>query len=215
MLSLLFSDPTQLLFWAGALLTAITVHEFAHAYSADRLGDPTPRVQGRLTLNPIRHLDPIGTIALLLVGFGWGKPVQFDPYNLENPRRDAAIISFAGPLSNILLAVALSGTFYILSSLGLITLSTLPIFTPFIYLNVLLAVFNLVPIHPLDGGKILVGLLPPEDARSFDAFLKQYGLFILLILILPIFQGRPLIFYLIGPSINFLLNFFLPGPRLI
>lgn len=215
MLNLLFSDPIQLLFWLGALLTAITIHEFAHAYSADRLGDPTPRVQGRLTLNPLAHLDLIGTLALLLVGFGWGKPVQFDPYNLENPRRDAAIISFAGPLSNILLAAALSGTFYILSTLGLITLSTLPVFTPFIYLNVLLAVFNLVPIHPLDGGKILVGLLPSEEARSFDAFLKQYGMLILLFLILPIFQGRPLVFYLIGPSINFLLNLLIPGPRLI
>jgi len=102
------SNPMSLLFVAAALLSAITVHEFAHAFMAERLGDPTPRLQGRLTLNPLAHLDPLGTLMLFIIGFGWGKPVQFDPYNLKNPRRDAALISFAGPLSNIILASILS-----------------------------------------------------------------------------------------------------------
>src|SRR3989344_4785860 len=100
----LLTNPIELLFIVPTLLIAITVHEFAHAFSADRLGDPTPRLQGRLTLNPLAHLDPLGTIMLFLVRFGWGKPVQFDPFNLRNPRRDAAIISLAGPLANVVLA---------------------------------------------------------------------------------------------------------------
>ncbi len=95
MLDTLFSNPLIFTGWLVSLVIAITVHEFAHAFAADRLGDPTPRLQGRLTLNPLSHLDPLGTILLILVRFGWGKPVQFDPYNLENPRRDSAIISFA------------------------------------------------------------------------------------------------------------------------
>ena len=116
MLELLATNPILFLVWVAALLTAITIHEFAHAYSADRLGDPTPRSQGRLTLNPLAHLDPLGTLMLILVRFGWGKPVQFDPYNLANPKRDAAIISFAGPLSNLILATILSIILRLVSS---------------------------------------------------------------------------------------------------
>jgi len=201
MLSFLFSNPVLFLIWAGALLTAITVHEFAHAWSADRLGDPTPRLQGRLTLNPLAHLDPIGTLMLLLVRIGWGKPVQFDPFNLKNPKRDAAIISLAGPASNIILAVVLA---------IILRLTQSPIIPPFIILNIVLAIFNLIPIHPLDGGKILVGLLPPTDAAKVDLFLKQYGLFILILLVFPIFGNSP-VFYIISPVINFILSILLPG----
>ena len=103
MLGVLFNNPLSFLFWLVALAMAITIHEFAHAYTADRLGDPTPRLQGRLTLNPLAHLDPLGTLMLLLVRFGWGKPVQFDPFNLKNPRKDGALISLAGPASNLLI----------------------------------------------------------------------------------------------------------------
>ncbi|MEK7065464.1 MAG: site-2 protease family protein, partial [Patescibacteria group bacterium] len=99
MLDQLATNPLGFLFWLIALVVAITIHEFSHAYAADRLGDPTPRLQGRLTLNPLAHLDPLGTLMLLIARFGWGKPVVFDPFNLRHPRRDAAIISFAGPLS--------------------------------------------------------------------------------------------------------------------
>src|SRR3990167_795118 len=108
MLGELFNNPFAFFSWLIALITAITIHEFSHAWSADRLGDPTPRSQGRLTLNPLAHLDPLGTLMMLLVKFGWGKPVQFDPYNLKNPKRDAAIISFAGPFSNLILASILA-----------------------------------------------------------------------------------------------------------
>ena len=98
----------ETLYFLFGLIIAITVHEFAHALLADRLGDPTPRSQGRLTLNPLAHLDPLGTLMLFLFRFGWGKPVIFDPYNLAHPRRDAGIISLAGPASNILLATILA-----------------------------------------------------------------------------------------------------------
>ncbi len=202
MLGFFFESPVLFLIWTVALLTAITIHEFAHALIADRLGDPTPRLQGRLTLNPLAHLDPIGTVLLLLVGFGWGKPVQFDPYNLDNPRRDAALISVAGPVSNIVLASVLSLVFRFYPS---------TLIVPFVVLNVSLALFNLIPVHPLDGGKILVGLVSSKEARVLDAFLMRYGMIMLLLMILPIFGGNSLISIVILPVRNFLLSLYLPG----
>jgi len=206
----------------AALLVAITIHEFAHAYAAERLGDPTPRLQGRLTLNPLAHLDPVGTflpIFLILIGspfiFGWGKPVQFDPFNLENPRRDAAIISIAGPISNIILASFLSILLRLVASPFSPFFFLANIIPPFIILNVVLAVFNLIPIHPLDGGKILVGLLPPKDAHTVDTFLRRYGLMLLLLIIFPIFGSRSLISTFLSPVINFLLGIYLPSGSLV
>ncbi len=210
MLGFLFTDPIQFLIWALALLSAVTVHEFAHAWTAVKFGDPTPKLQGRLTLNPLAHLDPLGTLMLLLVRFGWGKPVQFDPFNLKNPRRDAAVISLAGPASNLLFASILS---------ILLRFSQMPfspfaqvsiLIQPFIMLNVVLAVFNLIPVHPLDGGKILVGLLPPGDAARADLFMSKYGIFILILLVFPVF-GSSFVFTMISPIINFLLNIYIPG----
>jgi len=208
MLGFLFTDPIQFLIWALALLSAVTVHEFAHAWTAVKFGDPTPKLQGRLTLNPLAHLDPLGTLMLLLVRFGWGKPVQFDPF--KTPRRDAAVISLAGPASNLLFASILS---------ILLRFSQMPfspfaqvsiLIQPFIMLNVVLAVFNLIPVHPLDGGKILVGLLPPGDAARADLFMSKYGIFILILLVFPVF-GSSFVFTMISPIINFLLNIYIPG----
>ncbi len=211
MLNTLLSDPIQFLIGIAALLVAITIHEFAHAYAADRLGDPTPRAQGRLTLNPLAHLDLVGTVLLLIARFGWGKPVQFDPYNLENPRRDTAIISFAGPLSNIILASLLALVLHLLFQTGNINELSGTILIQFIVLNVSLAVFNLVPIHPLDGGKILIGLLPDDIAAQWDKILSQYGMYILIILVFPILTSHPLIWSFISPTINFILNLLVPG----
>ena len=209
MLDFLFTDPTLFLILGLALLVAITIHEFAHALAADQLGDPTPRLQGRLTLNPFAHLDPLGTLMLVIIGFGWGKPVQFDPFNLKNPRRDAAIISFAGPLSNIALASILS----IILRFATTPFSPAPLIiitSYFISFNVTLAVFNLLPIHPLDGGKILVGLLPPKEAHEVDMFMQRYGMIILLLLIFPVFGGVSLVSNIISPIRNILLNIYFP-----
>lgn len=210
MLDFLFTDPRMFLFWIIALVVAVTIHEFSHAFAADKLGDPTPRVQGRLTLNPLAHLDPLGTLMLLLVRFGWGRPVQFDPFNLANPRRDAAIISFAGPASNLILASLLALFFRLSVNFSQLPLLVFEILAPVIYLNVLLAVFNLVPIHPLDGGKILVGLLSAESAAVWDKFLQQYGLVLLVFILLPFFGGTSLVSIIIGPTVGFILNLLLP-----
>lgn len=209
MLSQLFQNPIIFFVWAFALVVAITIHEFAHAYVADHLGDPTPRSQGRLTLNPLAHLDPIGTLMMLLTRFGWGKPVQFDPFNLQNPRRDAALISLAGPASNLLLATLLSLSVRFLSTFNFSLLIFNLFAVPVIVLNVTLAIFNLIPIHPLDGGKIVVGFLPRDLAQEWDDIMHRYGTLILLFLILPLFGSSP-ITQLISPVIDTILKLLLP-----
>lgn len=211
MLSLLSTNPIAFMIYLLALLIAITVHEFSHAKVADYLGDPTPRLQGRLTLNPLVHLDPIGLLMLFMVGFGWGKPVMFDPYNLKSPRKDAALISIAGPGSNFVVALLLSLLLRLLIFFGQSILVTIGyiIFVPIIYLNIVLGVFNFIPINPLDGFKIVGGFLSDERAREWYQ-LERYGLLFLLILILPIGQGNMLSFA-IKPIINFLINLILPS----
>lgn len=199
----------------GALLIALTIHEFAHALAADKLGDPTPRLQKRLSLNPAVHLDPVGTLLLVLFGFGWGKPVMFDPYNLKNPRRDAAIISLAGPASNIILAIILAIFLKLFAGPFSIVASFYSIFVLTIFYNLMLAFFNLIPIHPLDGGKIFVGLLPADQAEEADQFLRRYGLIILIILIFPIFGGSSPLFSVIMPVIDFAMNLLVPGNPLV
>ena len=209
MIGELTSNPVGFLFWVISLVIAITIHEFSHAWAAERLGDPTPRLMGRLTLNPLVHLDPLGTIMLLIARFGWGKPVQFDPFNLRNPRRDSAIISLAGPVSNLVLATICSIFLRVFISYWFIGL-----LQPLIVLNVVLAVFNLVPIHPLDGFKIVSGILPEQYARQW-AELEGYGMIFLIVLILPLGGGASPISQLISPVINVLLSIFLPSMRFI
>lgn len=207
-----------ILFLIIAFAITITVHESAHAWMANRLGDPTAKLKGRLSLNPLVHYDPAGTTLLIITTilfargylpfpFGWAKPVPFDPYNLKNPQRDSALISFAGPAANLILAVILS-IFFRLNFAVVI----LPIF---ILLNISLAVFNLIPIHPLDGGKILIGLLPSKKARQADIFLNRFGFLILIGLIFPIFGREPLINILIFPIIKMLRSILIPGNLII
>ncbi len=210
MINLLFSNPILFVFQAIALIIAISVHEFAHAKTADYLGDPTPGLQGRLTLNPKAHLDMYGTLFLLLFGFGWGKPVEFDPYNLKNPRRDAAIISVAGPLSNfalallsaILIRVILPFDENIIASLSILFLVSM------ITLNLLLGVLNLLPIHPFDGFKIVGGILPEEKAHDWYQ-LQRYGFIFFIMLIIP-FNGKSMLDSVLDPILTPLYKLFLP-----
>lgn len=206
MLSTLFQSPLSFLTSLTAIIAAISIHEFSHAWAADRLGDPTPRLQGRLTLNPRAHLDPIGTLMLVLFRFGWGRPVQFDPFNLKNPRRDAMLIGLAGPASNLISAAIAAILIRLIGQIWPISL----IVVPFIVISVVLAVFNLVPVHPLDGGKIIAGLLPKEMAKEFEAVMKIWGTMILIFLIFP-WGGTAPVFYLVGPVISLLLGILLPG----
>lgn len=200
--------------WIIALLVAITIHEFSHAFAAERLGDPTPRLMGRLTLNPLAHLDPLGTLFLLIARFGWGKPVQFDPFNLKDPRRDSALISLAGPTSNFLLALILALILRFVPDLALsvfiLTITTAGLFNllvPIIFMNVALGVFNLLPLHPLDGFKVVEGILPEEYARNWHS-LEGYGIFILIFLLLPFGTFSPLQ-SIISPLISFFLKLLL------
>jgi Zn-dependent protease len=198
------------------LLIAFTIHELAHAVTANYLGDLTPKRMGRISLNPIRHLDPFGTIMLIISGFGWAKPVMVNPNNMRgNPRTSMAVVAAAGPLSNILMALIASLPF----RLGLLlpTLTSpgnLPslefLLTEFIWINLILAFFNLIPVPPLDGYKILLGILPMEMAYRLRP-LEQYGFLILIALIffLPILGVNVLGWFVMIPasaSLNFLIG---------
>jgi Zn-dependent protease len=211
MINYLFSNPILFVLTLISLLTAITVHEFSHAWAADYLGDPTPRLQGRLKLNPLVHIDNIGLLFLLFFGFGWGKPVEFDPYNLRDPRRDAAFISIAGPSSNFILAILLAillKLFIVLQLNFMIIIGSL-IFVPMIQMNIILGVFNLLPIHPMDGFKIVEGILPEEKAHEWRQ-LQRFGMIFLILLIFPI-GGHSMLDGILMPAVRFLFNLLVPG----
>lgn len=172
---------------AITLVIAFTVHEFAHAWSADQLGDDTPRANGRLTLNPLVHLDPLGSILLLAAGFGWAKPVPINPYALE--RRTPAgtmLVSAAGPLSNLMLAILASIPFQmgllIPRSAGNLMPSLSSFMMEFIFINLILLFFNLIPLAPLDGEKVLEYFLPPSGRATLYR-LRPYGPMLLMMLI--------------------------------
>jgi Zn-dependent protease len=211
LISILFSDPLVFFIIIIMLVIALSVHEFSHALAADYLGDPTPRLAGRLTLNPLAHLDPIGSLLILFVGIGWGKPVPFDPFNLKSPKRDAAVISFAGPLSNLIMALLGSIILRMVLNFPLLTVGNTISFIliRFVLLNVVLAVFNLIPVSPLDGFKVIAGLLPKKYYHDWMD-LERYGIFFLIFLIFPFFGNAP-ITVIMSPILNLILNILLPG----
>lgn len=200
-LELIRTDPLAFVFLAAALILAISLHEFAHALAADLQGDRLPRAMGRVSLNPVRHLDPLGTLLIFLVGFGWGKPVEFRRQALASPRFGAAIVALAGPLMNLLLAVV--GAFGAVWAVRSGNETLFLFFRTFFLINVLLAVFNLIPIPPLDGSRLLTIFLPPSKQHILF-FLDRYGMVILLILLL--FGGTVFLDRLIDPVAQFILN---------
>jgi Zn-dependent protease len=182
-----FPSIQELVIRIPVFLLALTIHEFAHGWVADRLGDQTARLEGRLSLNPLAHLDPIGTLAIVLIGFGWAKPVPVDVRYLRNPRRDMMLIAAAGPISNLLLAIVMAGAVR-LTPWGSLNPDWLWLAIPIrlvllvgVGANVLLAVFNLLPIPPLDGSRVMSGLLPLRQALSYNR-LEPYGFVIIFLL---------------------------------
>lgn len=185
----LLSNPLaalpELLLRIPALLLAVTFHEVAHGWVADRLGDPTPRQAGRLTLNPLPHIDPIGALAFVLMGFGWAKPVPVNPYNFRRPLQDNVRVAAAGPAANVLVATASLLLLILLLRLGPSAFWSQPLggilFLSYRF-NLILAIFNLIPLPPLDGSHVLKGFLPYRQLIAFER-LEPVGPFLLILLV--------------------------------
>lgn len=212
-MGLISLDPSVQVILIPVIIFALSFHEFAHAWAAFRLGDPTAQSYGRLTLNPLAHLDPMGAIVLYLVGFGWAKPVPVDYRYLANPKRDLLWISLAGPASNFLMAL-ISGlllrllwTMGIVSSGGVIT----TVLVMSLQINLVLGLFNFIPVPPLDGSKVLAGLLPPGNGR-FLYNLEMYGPRILFaVILIGMFIGVSIIWKILSPFLYFFMKIFTLG----
>ena len=203
-------EPQIIVLLIPALVFSLSFHEFAHAWMAYRLGDSTAARMGRLTLNPISHLDPVGSIALLLMGFGWAKPVPVDTRYLQNPKEDMVKVAAAGPIANIILAIIAALALRILFSTGLITNSIKTFFIIFMQINITLAVFNLLPVSPLDGSQILSPFLEKKFGSDIVWKMQLYGPRILFFIILFSMVTDIHIFsFIITPIFNlFILIFF-------
>ncbi|MCI5124672.1 MAG: site-2 protease family protein [Candidatus Electrothrix sp. AR5] len=194
----------QLIIMAPPFLFALTFHELAHGYTAWKLGDPTAKDQGRLTMNPLKHIDPLGVLAFFIMKIGWAKPVPVNPRYFQDPQKGMLITALAGPVANLFLAIISAVLFKILAAVPISSQFMFNLLNPMIgmvwasvWVNVMLAVFNFLPIPPLDGSKILMGLLPSDQAAGY-ARLEPYGFIILLVLFYMGVIGK-----LIMPIINF------------
>lgn len=185
------------------IVIAMVVHEYAHARVAYALGDYTPRLQGRLTLNPAAHVDPIGLLMLFIVHFGWAKPVQINPMNFSNPRRDDILVSVAGPASNLITAFIALIILVLLAKFDFpFSEGTLLVFNLIIIYNINFAIFNMLPIPPLDGSHILRNLLPYELARAYEQLERYSFIFLIIILMTPILS------YIFVPLQRFIFGIF-------
>ena len=225
LLSLFFSAPMLALVWLSALVVALTVHEFAHAIVGKWRGDDTAEHMGRLTLNPLSHIDPFGFLMLITLGFGWARPVPFDPRNLASPLRDGLFIALAGPAANLVMAAIAGAAFRVLYGFGGAGLDTMlgAFLVLSVLVNLLLLIFNLIPVHPLDGSKVVDVLLVGTRFEGIQRWLTVNGPRIMLIAVLvsilspfdpfffihvPAFAGCD---YLLGASCGGLLGLYFGG----
>lgn len=184
-INLLFENPTIFIAWLAAIVFGITIHEYSHVLAAYLQGDDTGKRMGRLSLNPLVHIEPLGIMLLVVAGFGWGRPAPFNPMNLRKPRLGTILVAIAGPISNLVAIIVFGLVFrLLLPLLGLPGDNLLVIFLVFlIQINLVLMLFNLIPIPPLDGSRILFGLLPARFLRFAETF-ERTGPFLLLFLVL-------------------------------
>lgn len=201
-LSLLTNSPMIALVWIVVILLSLTVHEFSHALVAHMKGDRTAELSGRLTLNPIAHIDPFGLIPLLLLGFGWAKPVPFNPYNLKDPKRDAVYIALAGPFSNLLLAGLAAITLRLLLTFEVIGFDNLlaVFLILLVVINLFLMFFNVVPVHPLDGSKLVDAILVKPSQQRLRNAIAKYGPQVLMIMVVLSLIGVNVFFFVSLPS---------------
>ncbi len=193
-----FASLSTLPYLVITVVIAFSVHEFAHAYVATKFGDPTPGNQGRLTLNPVAHIDLVGFIFILLAGFGWAKPVQVNPYYFKNRKLAGVLTSLAGPISNFLMALVGTVVFAIIIKLvGVPSNIIANFFYYFVYMNLVLMIFNLIPLPPLDGYRIVEDLVPRETKVKMTQY-EQYGVFAFLVIVLI----PPLNALIIAPIFN-------------
>jgi Zn-dependent protease len=189
-------DIKELIYFIPAILIAVSLHEFAHGYVSYRLGDPTPKATGRLSLNPLTHLDPVGTLCLLFFHFGWAKPVQVNPYYYKDKRKGMALVGLAGPMMNFLIALICAFAMEIILKMtggyaGDITVFIFKLFQYTYTISIGLGVFNLIPFPPLDGSKIVGALLPEEKYFKYMQY-ERYGQLILFGLLMTNLLDRPL-----------------------
>ena len=199
-------------------LLAVTLHEVAHGFSAEKFGDPTARLLGRLTLNPLKHLDPIGTIALLVFGFGWARPVPVNTNNLRRPQKDMVWVSLAGPLANLMLALfcalLLRVVVFVAASLPeasqlLSFIKPVGLMAAFgLYINIILCLFNLLPIPPLDGGRVLMGILPEKQSQMLRR-IEPFGMLLIVFLIF----GTSIWSAAFGPAVHHVVSL-MAGPHM-
>lgn len=195
----------QIIIFLPAIIIALTFHEYAHAWVAYKLGDPTAKAEGRLTFNPIAHLDPLGTMMLILFRFGWGKPVPINEYNFADPVKGSALSALAGPMTNLILALTTAGIFNVLTITNPLISAML---TYFVLINILLMLFNLLPVPPLDGHKVVRALLPEKLRYSWES-LENYSPFLLIgALFLIIYTG------VLQTVISFVLDILIPQSQL-
>ena len=200
-----FLTPTFII----SVLIALSVHEWAHAYSAHKLGDATAKMEGRLTLSPLAHLDPVGTVMFVIVGFGWGKPVPVDPRYFKHYKRDTSIVALAGPLSNLILALFAFVALMLISKQAAIAMGggiimghedmtvanllLLELMSDFLRINLVLMAFNLLPIAPLDGSKIIRPFIPAKYDGRYQDFMEQGPKILLILIMLGMFLNVPIL----------------------